>query len=56
VTGPGFAKTVNGSGCDSYNPGTYVKVKSPGTYTATIRVHQDGQPDFVAERNFTIQR
>lgn len=56
VTGPGFAKTVDSSGCDSYNPGTYVKVKSPGTYTATIRVHQDGQPDFVAERNFTIQR
>lgn len=41
VTGPGFAKTVDSSGCDSYNPGTYVKVKSPGTYTATIRVHQD---------------
>ncbi|MGV0791369.1 hypothetical protein [Mycolicibacterium sp. XJ1819] len=54
ISGPGASETKNSSGCDSYNPGTYLKIKSPGTYTVTVTVRQDGRPDITAERTVTV--
>ncbi len=54
LQGPGTDQTKNESGCDSYDPGTYVTAKNPGVYTVTVTVRQDGQPDIVATRTVTI--
>jgi hypothetical protein len=54
IEGPGANETKNASGCDSYDPGTYLKVRSPGVYTVTVTVRQNGQPEITAQRTVTI--
>ncbi|WP_231744717.1 hypothetical protein [Mycobacterium sp. GA-1199] len=54
IEGPGTSETKDSSGCDSYNPGTYVKARSPGVHTVTVTVRQEGQPDFTAQRTVTV--
>ncbi|MDN4521287.1 hypothetical protein [Mycolicibacterium austroafricanum] len=54
IEGPGTSEAKDESGCDSYNPGTYVKARSPGVHTVTVTVRQDGQPDITAQRTVTV--
>lgn len=54
IEGPGTSETKDISGCDSYNPGTYLKARSPGAHTVTVTVSQDGQPDIVVQRTVTV--
>lgn len=54
IEGPGTTETKETAGCDSYNPGTYVKARSPGVHTITVTVRQDGQPDITTQRTVTI--
>lgn len=54
IEGPGTSETKDESGCDSYNPGTYVKARSPGVHTVTVTVRQDGQPEITAQRTVTV--
>ncbi len=43
LVGAGRTLEEHESRCDSYNPGTTLRVKAPGTYTATVTVRQEGQ-------------
>jgi len=54
IEGPGTSETKENSGCDSYNPGTYLKARSPGVHTVTVTVRQDGQPEITAQRSVTV--
>jgi hypothetical protein len=54
IEGPGANETKQESNCDSYDPGTFLKVHNPGVYTVTVTVQQDGQPDITAQRTVTI--
>lgn len=54
IEGPGTSETKESSNCDSYNPGTYLKARSPGVHTVTVTVRQDGQPDIVVTRDVTV--
>lgn len=54
LSGPAGTYTKHESNCDSYDPGTYIDVKSPGTYTATVVVHQDRHGDVTGTREVTI--
>jgi len=54
IEGPGTSETKDSSNCDSYDPGTYVKARSPGVHTVTVTVRQDGQPDITAQRTVTV--
>lgn len=54
LTGSGATYTKHESNCDSYDPGTFLDVKAPGTYTANVVVHQDGHGDVTASREITI--
>lgn len=54
LEGPGTSTTKEVKGCDSYNSGTFLQAKSPGTYTVTITVQQDGHPDITAQRTINI--
>lgn len=54
IEGPGTDETKEKLGCDSYNPGTAIDVHSPGVYTVTVIVHQDGRPDLTAQHTVTV--
>lgn len=54
LDGPGTSTTKEVKGCDSYNSGTFLQAKSPGTYTVTVTVQQDGHPDITAQRTIII--
>jgi len=54
IEGPGTLETKERSGCDSYNPGAYVKARSPGVHTITVTVRQDGQPEITTQHTVTI--
>ncbi len=54
IEGPGANETKELSGCDSYDPGTFVKVRNPGVYTVTVTVRQDGRTPITAHRTVTI--
>ena len=54
LEGPGTSTTKEVKGCDSYNSGTFLQAKSPGTYTVIVTVQQDGHPDINAQRTITI--
>ncbi len=54
IDGPATSETKEVSGCDSYNSGSYLNAHSPGVYTVTVTVHQDGQPDITAQRTVTV--
>lgn len=54
IEGPGTSETKETSNCDSYDPGTSLKARSPGVHTVTVTVRQDGQPDIVVQRVVTI--
>lgn len=54
IEGSGTNETKTTSNCDSYDPGTYLKVQNPGTYTVTVTVRQNGQPEIIAQRTVTI--
>jgi hypothetical protein len=54
IEGPGTSETKEESGCDSYDPGTYVKARSPGVHTVTVTVRQDGRPDITTQRTVTV--
>lgn len=54
IDGPGSSQTKEVKQCSGYNPGTYIDVKSPGVYTVTVTVQQDGQPDISAQRTVTV--
>ncbi|MBD8505126.1 PKD domain-containing protein [Hoyosella sp. G463] len=43
LVGAGRMLEEHESRCDSYNPGTTLRVTAPGTYTATVTVRQEGQ-------------
>lgn len=54
LEGPGTNTTKEVKGCDSYNSGTFLHAQSPGSYTVTVTVQQDGHPDTTANRTITI--
>ncbi|WP_156744486.1 hypothetical protein [Mycobacterium sp. E740] len=54
IEGPATSEFKEVSGCDSYNSGSYLNAHSPGVYTVTVTVHQDGQPEITAQRTVTI--
>ncbi|HRD11995.1 MAG TPA: hypothetical protein PLI79_09045 [Mycobacterium sp.] len=54
IDGPATSQTKEVPGCDSYNSGTYLDVRSPGTYTVTVTVHQAGQSEIRAQRTVTV--
>ena len=54
IEGPGASEAKDESGCDSYNPGTYLKVRSPGDYTVAVTVRPDGQPEMTTQRSVTV--
>jgi hypothetical protein len=54
IEGPGTSETKESSNCDSYDPGTYLKARSPGVHTVTVTVRQDGQPDMTVQRTVTV--
>lgn len=54
IEGPGTSESKNQSGCDSYNPGTFVKARSPGVHTVTVTVRPEGQPEITVQRTVTV--
>lgn len=54
IEGPGTSETKDTSNCDSYNPGTYLKARSPGVHTVTVTVRQNGHPDITVQRTVTV--
>lgn len=54
IEGPGTLETKESSKCDSYNPGTYVKARSPGVHNVTVTVLQDGQPEITTRHTVTV--
>jgi hypothetical protein len=54
IDGPATSEIKEVSGCDSYNSGSYLNAHSPGVYTVTVTVRQDGQPEITAQRTVTV--
>jgi hypothetical protein len=54
IEGPGTSESKDSSNCDSYNPGTYLKARSPGVHTVTVTVRQDGRPDITVQRTVKV--